>query len=116
MAVAGFSGELCEIGSIDCQVQGCSSGERCVVMNSGTSYCAPDPCVPNPCQHDGTCTAFKDSFECTCPNGYEGKLCSDDVDECAQSPCKNGAVCVNSLGSFTCLCKDGFRGQQILLF
>lgn len=26
--VAEFSGELCEIGSIDCQVQGCSTGER----------------------------------------------------------------------------------------
>lgn len=28
--VAEFSGELCEIGSTDCQVQGCSTNERCI--------------------------------------------------------------------------------------
>lgn len=30
-----------------------------MLTDSGTSYCATDPCLPNPCQHNATCTAFK---------------------------------------------------------
>uniref|UniRef100_A0A8R1XQU3 Uncharacterized protein n=1 Tax=Onchocerca volvulus TaxID=6282 RepID=A0A8R1XQU3_ONCVO len=106
-----FSGELCEIGSIDCQVQGCSTGERCVVSERGTSSCMPDPCIPNPCQHNATCTQVKDTFECACTSGFEGALCANDIDECMATPCKNDAICMNTLGSFICLCKDGFRGS-----
>ncbi|VDK78277.1 unnamed protein product [Litomosoides sigmodontis] len=108
--VAGFSGELCEISSTDCQVQGCSTGERCVVIETGKWRCMHDPCFPNPCEHNATCTAAKDTFECSCTSGFEGALCADDIDECMNAPCKNDAICMNSFGSFICLCKDGFRG------
>uniref|UniRef100_A0A915PEK5 Uncharacterized protein n=1 Tax=Setaria digitata TaxID=48799 RepID=A0A915PEK5_9BILA len=111
-----FSGELCEIESVGCEVQGCSTGERCIVLEKGKSRCTPDPCIPNRCQHNATCTPVKvsnkleDSFECTCTSGFDGALCADDIDECVKSPCANGAICLNTFGSFTCLCKDGFRG------
>ncbi|KAL3990494.1 EGF-like domain family protein [Acanthocheilonema viteae] len=107
-----FSGELCEIGSIDCQVQGCSIGERCTVTEGGKWRCMSNPCMPNPCKHNATCTPNKDTgFKCRCTNGFEGALCADDIDECMNTPCKNDAICMNSLGSFICLCKDGFRGS-----
>ncbi|VDN81915.1 unnamed protein product [Brugia pahangi] len=105
-----FSGELCEVGSIDCQVQGCSIGERCVLVEGGKWRCVHDACIPNPCQHNASCTLVKDTFECACTSGFEGNLCENDIDECITTPCKNDAICVNSLGSFICLCKDGFRG------
>ncbi|EJD76527.1 hypothetical protein LOAG_16543 [Loa loa] len=108
--VAEFSGELCEISSIDCQVQGCSTSERCVVTERDKWRCVHDPCIPNPCQHNATCTVVKDAFECICMNGFEGALCANDIDECVTTPCKNDAICMNTLGSFICLCKDGFRG------
>jgi hypothetical protein len=34
------------------------------------------PCASNPCQNGGTCTDVgTDSFECTCPEGFEGTTC-----------------------------------------
>ncbi|KAM3727370.1 Uncharacterized protein ACO02O_04038 [Dirofilaria immitis] len=105
-----YSGELCEISSIDCQVQGCSIGERCIITETGKSRCIPDPCIPNPCQHNAACIQVNDTFACTCTIGFDGALCANDIDECITTPCKNDAICVNTLGSFICLCKDGFQG------
>ncbi|VDN06462.1 unnamed protein product [Thelazia callipaeda] len=106
----GFSGELCEIRSFDCQVQGCPVGQRCVIIENDISECVTDLCDPNPCQHNATCKQIKNTFECDCTNGFDGVLCGNDIDECVNSPCRNDAICVNTLGSFTCLCKDGFKG------
>lgn len=33
-----------------------------------------DPCLPNPCQHGGSCTNLTHtSFSCVCPSGYTGE-------------------------------------------
>jgi hypothetical protein len=38
------------------------------------------PCASNPCQNNGTCTDVgTDSFECTCPEGFEGIICEGKV-------------------------------------
>ena len=39
---------------------------------------APDPCDPNPCQNNGTCTAVPDvigQFTCTCLIDFTGDNC-----------------------------------------
>lgn len=40
--------------------------------------------------------------------GYEGRLCSVDIDECTiDNPCMNSGNCSNTAGGYTCLCADG---------
>ncbi|XP_032367192.1 hepatocyte growth factor activator isoform X2 [Etheostoma spectabile] len=42
-----------------------------------TSRRIPDPCRVNPCQHGGVCTLIPQiqSFECSCPERFTGRLC-----------------------------------------
>ena len=36
-----------------------------------------DPCVPNPCRNNGTCSKGPDeSFDCLCPEGFFPPLCT----------------------------------------
>ena len=34
-----------------------------------------DPCLVNPCRNNGTCIYVANSYECQCPEGYEGRYC-----------------------------------------
>ena len=73
-------------------------------------------CFPNnPCEH-GNCTDFGGQYDCSCDKGYEGKNCSDDINECQTTKanfCKNGGQCINTNGSFFCDCKGtGFEGMN----
>ena len=36
---------------------------------------AHDFCDPNPCDNNGVCTNYKDSYKCSCPSGYIGLDC-----------------------------------------
>ena len=40
--------------------------------------------------HGGTCVESLGSFSCTCPDGYTGDTCQQDVDECLNNPCLRG--------------------------
>ena len=45
-----------------------------------------DPCQPNPCQNNSTCSINDErdeKFECFCDEFWSGETCSDDIDECA---------------------------------
>ncbi|KAH3889322.1 hypothetical protein DPMN_013375 [Dreissena polymorpha] len=68
-------------------------------------------CSPNPCHNDGTCTARKTKFKCTCVPGYTGVICQEDIDECENHVCQNGATCVDIVNGFLCTCAGGFAGD-----
>lgn len=34
-----------------------------------------DPCLVNPCHNNGTCVYVATSYECQCPEGFEGRYC-----------------------------------------
>jgi hypothetical protein len=72
---------------------------------------AVDPCEPNPCENDGTCSVDGDAVVCECAVGFEGELCETEIDECAAGPCQNGGMCTDELGGFTCECPMGFEGD-----
>ena len=41
--------------------------------------------------------------------GYEGDVCSQEIDECASNPCQNDATCNDGIGSYNCSCKLSFH-------
>ena len=53
---------------------------------------------------------------CTCPDGYTGPTCAEDVNEClldtgASSNICNNGICRNLPGSFECFCRPGYSGS-----
>lgn len=55
-----------------------------------------DACISNPCNEGSNCDTnpVNGKAICTCPSGYTGPACSQDVDECALGKCR-----CNSRGS-----------------
>ncbi|RVE65013.1 hypothetical protein OJAV_G00132020 [Oryzias javanicus] len=99
--------------------------------NVTISHITSDPCITNPCQNKATCSKNiyisqevavlesmavifvspqKEIFNCTCPSGFSGPFCEDDIDECEVNPCKNNGTCENTPGGFICHCPTGFSG------
>ncbi|KAI4877768.1 hypothetical protein NFI96_021892 [Prochilodus magdalenae] len=68
-------------------------------------------CASFPCLNGGTCLDGVGSFQCLCPDGWQGKLCDQDVDECLSDPCLNGGHCVDLLNDFYCRCSDTWKGK-----
>lgn len=114
---------------------GISAGHKTLLevqSNVTISHITSDPCLTSPCQNGATCnnnisisqdvavlesTAVifvspqKEVFDCTCPTGFTGTLCEDDIDECEANPCENKGTCVNTPGSFYCHCQSDFSGS-----
>ncbi|GMT19276.1 hypothetical protein PFISCL1PPCAC_10573, partial [Pristionchus fissidentatus] len=75
-----------------------------------------DPCVPNPCQHDGKCSFdahLTSKFKCACTPDYDGELCGDIHDYCkdaqpALCPLGPSRSCkMQGVGKYACGCADG---------
>lgn len=59
------------------------------------------------CRNGGKCA---EPDVCSCPSGFTGKYCEEDLDECkGKNPCDH--LCYNTYGSYTCQCKEGFLLQ-----
>lgn len=76
--------------------------------------------VPCGCQHGGSCVtdvnfpAGSGKYLCVCPEGKQGELCGEDVDECLSAPCTVG-VCINTARGYRCECPAGLRGNSWLV-
>ncbi|XP_055630467.1 protein HEG homolog 1 [Toxorhynchites rutilus septentrionalis] len=63
-----------------------------------------NPICRSQCRNGGRCTA---PDTCSCPAGYAGSLCEQDINECKiDKPCDQ--TCYNTEGSYYCTCREGF--------
>ncbi|XP_045615647.2 protein crumbs [Procambarus clarkii] len=68
-------------------------------------------CYNEECMHGGVCSKPAEVFSCSCPVGFDGKLCEINIDECVGSKCLNGANCVDGINQYTCACMPGYTGE-----
>uniref|UniRef100_A0A8B9R982 Notch receptor 3 n=1 Tax=Astyanax mexicanus TaxID=7994 RepID=A0A8B9R982_ASTMX len=71
-----------------------------------------DACATSPCANGARCTNWNNHYNCSCPPGFQGKNCRNDIDECRKpGKCLNGGICINTHGSFRCECVSGYSGR-----
>ncbi|KAF4523892.1 hypothetical protein B566_EDAN016177, partial [Ephemera danica] len=103
----GFSASLCEIPVANaCDSSPCHHGGTCSLTaldkytcTCGTNCQLQDHCAGEPCLNGASCTSLANTYKCTCPPGYVGTTCAEDVIECHNDPCQRG-MCLNTPGSY----------------
>ncbi|KAI7812466.1 neurogenic locus notch homolog protein 1b [Triplophysa rosa] len=127
VCVNGWTGDDCSENIDDCADAACHAGATCHDrVASFLCECPPgrtgllchlnDACISNPCQKGSNCDTnpVNGKAICTCPLGYVGPACDQDVDECSlgANPCEHAGKCINTKGSFQCKCQQGFVGGR----
>ncbi|XP_076021924.1 coagulation factor VIIi isoform X2 [Genypterus blacodes] len=75
------------------------------------TYNPHDPCRFTPCQNNGTCVSTGNSFQCRCPEGYEGRKCQIVFEDSLKCLYQNGGCqhfCNGSGPRRKCSCADGY--------
>uniref|UniRef100_A0A8B9IRF4 Neurogenic locus notch homolog protein 1 n=1 Tax=Anser cygnoides TaxID=8845 RepID=A0A8B9IRF4_ANSCY len=128
VCVNGWTGEDCSENIDDCAMAACFQGATCH-DRVASFYCEcphgrtgllchlDDACISNPCNEGSNCDTnpVNGKAICTCPSGYMGPACNQDVDECSlgeSNPCEHAGKCINTQGSFQCQCLQGYSGPR----
>lgn len=62
------------------------------------------------CENGGSCQDLVNDYMCICPNGFEGRNCSVNIDDCVNATCVNGE-CMDLIEDFRCVCLPGYTGS-----
>jgi hypothetical protein len=91
-----------------------------LIMNVQTRRCErkfpmKNPCESLPCLNNGECIPTEYSYECRCPQGFDGRICELDSRICqTQQPCgtsfdsKCQSFRVGAALDYVCIFQDGF--------
>uniref|UniRef100_A0AAY4DVP4 Neurogenic locus notch homolog protein 1 n=1 Tax=Denticeps clupeoides TaxID=299321 RepID=A0AAY4DVP4_9TELE len=127
VCVNGWTGDSCSENIDDCADAACFHGATCHDRvasffcecphgHTGLLCHLNDACISNPCQKGSNCDTNPVSGKaiCTCPLGYVGPACDQDIDECSlgANPCEHAGKCINTNGSFQCKCPQGYVGAR----
>uniref|UniRef100_A0A8C5BWX1 Notch receptor 3 n=1 Tax=Gadus morhua TaxID=8049 RepID=A0A8C5BWX1_GADMO len=122
VCVNGWTGDDCSENIDDCAIAVCFNGAtchdrvasffcECPVGKTGLLCHLDDACVSNPCNEGAVCDTnpLNGRAICTCPAGFVGGACNQDMDECSIGECFrwNDATCLDRIGEFTCICMPG---------
>ncbi|KAK9712540.1 Laminin G domain [Popillia japonica] len=77
-------------------------------------FCNIPYCKEVLCKNGGTCADNIRPPKCICAAGFEGNVCSIDINECdVWKPCKNGGRCEDRTNDYVCHCEGtGFDGRN----
>ncbi|XP_023219824.1 protein crumbs-like [Centruroides sculpturatus] len=120
----GFTGINCDTNINECESNPCKNNGVCMDKNNGyvcdcngTGYRGENceininECEEiNPCPSGSTCFDRYGDFVCQCSHGFQGKYCTNEINECLSSPCLNGGSCIDYLDRYECQCVQGFNG------
>ncbi|XP_061672133.1 neurogenic locus notch homolog protein 1-like isoform X3 [Syngnathoides biaculeatus] len=127
VCVNGWTGDDCSENIDDCASAACHHGStchdrvasffcQCPHGRTGLLCQLDDACISNPCQKGSNCDTnpVNGNHMCTCPLGYLGASCDQDVNECllGPNPCEHAGKCMNTKGSFQCICQRGYVGPR----
>ncbi|XP_033742919.1 LOW QUALITY PROTEIN: protocadherin Fat 1-like [Pecten maximus] len=127
-----YYGAKCEIDSDPCANSPCRNNAKCQnikdMPNEFECSCPGElkgklceygqHCIPNPCQHGGTCVEGPNRAICICQTGFEGPLCTTRVNPCRNNPCLHGGLCHNIEATYICNCtstRNGDNCQNIIV-
>ncbi|CAH1793745.1 unnamed protein product [Owenia fusiformis] len=70
-------------------------------------------CASNPCMEGVSCDEELEGFRCgTCPAGFTGSRCQNNIDDCEEVTCQNGGMCVDAVNGYICECVSGYSGKD----
>ena len=69
-------------------------------------------CDSSPCQNGATCVNSGDRYTCSCPDGWDGMNCENNINDCTPHPCYNGGTCMDGVNWRICKCSPGFTGSD----
>ncbi|XP_067439934.1 coagulation factor VIIi [Thunnus thynnus] len=75
------------------------------------TYERRDPCLVNPCKNNGTCIYIGNTYDCQCPEGFEGRYCQTVFEDSLGCIYQNGRCqhfCDGSGVRRKCSCADGY--------
>ncbi|XP_035265912.1 coagulation factor VII-like [Anguilla anguilla] len=75
------------------------------------TYNRRDPCLDNPCKNNGTCIYMDNSYQCQCPEGFEGKYCQEVFEDTLKCLYRNGGCeqfCNATGPRRRCACAEGY--------
>lgn len=77
-------------------------GQRCEILVDTSNTCL---FYSTACLH-GSCESCTSAENCTCEcyDGWEGQLCTEEINECEPDPCQNHAPCHDQFDDFYCDC------------
>ncbi|KAI5726630.1 hypothetical protein M8J76_005731 [Diaphorina citri] len=79
-----------------------------------SGLCKPlDQCSSRPCLNGGSCTVLDTGFSCSCPIGFQGNQCEENINDCPSiNTCQNGGTCVDLVNDYKCQCVPGYVGPR----
>ncbi|XP_062596534.1 uncharacterized protein LOC134257978, partial [Saccostrea cucullata] len=84
--------------------------------------------MESPCHNMGTCQptgiypcndthrtqSFDAYYRCECLGGYQGKYCTEDINECLSDPCVAPLICYNEINHYRCACPQDQPNCELL--
>lgn len=126
VCVNGWTGDDCSENIDDCAIAVCFNGAtchdrvasffcECPVGKTGLLCHLDDACVSNPCNEGAVCDTnpLNGRAICTCPAGFVGGACNQDMDECSIGGCASFALQGGAAASAGASQREGCRFESM---